>query len=77
MGEDLEAGFDVFRKHEEVDEHLDSLLESLMKYEQEKEKRVDVDIVTWRGMLTKIMTVRVLPFIPYSSRVFGLGGDLW
>lgn len=57
MGQDLEAGFDKFRKHQEVDEHLDSLLECLLKYEQEKAKKVDVDIITWRGMLTKIMTV--------------------
>lgn len=61
----METGFDQFRKHEEVDEHLDSLLESLMRYEQDKGKNVDVDIVTWRGMLTKIMTV-IPPWPPIA-----------
>jgi RAT1-interacting protein len=39
-----------------VEEHLDSLLASLQRYE-ESGKEVDVDFVTWRGMITKIMTV--------------------
>ena len=58
LGEDLEAGFDEFIKHEEIDEHLDGLLNSLQHYEESSGKEVKVDIVTWRGMMTKIMTVK-------------------
>lgn len=57
MNEDLEKGFDEFVKFEEIDEHLDSLLASLQHYEETNEKTVNVDIITWRGMMTKIMIV--------------------
>jgi RAT1-interacting protein len=55
--EDLESGFDEFIKFDEIDEHLDSLLASLQRYEETQEKPVQVDFITWRGMMTKIMTV--------------------
>ncbi|KAK6541631.1 decapping endonuclease targeting mRNA [Orbilia ellipsospora] len=57
---DLSGGYDSFIKHDDsVDEHLDSLLESLIELEKKTGKRSteDVDFVTWRGMITKIMTV--------------------
>jgi RAT1-interacting protein len=57
LNEDLGKGFDEFVKFGEVDEHLDSLLASIQQYETTKEKTVHVDIITWRGMMTKIMTV--------------------
>jgi len=53
----LEEGFDEFIKFGEIDEHLDSLLASLQRYEETQGKEVQVDIITWRGMMTKIMTV--------------------
>jgi RAT1-interacting protein len=53
----LEEGFDEFVKFGEIDEHLDSLLASLQRYEEIQGKEVQVDIITWRGMMTKIMTV--------------------
>jgi len=53
----LEDGFDEFVKFGEIDEHLDSLLASLQRYEEMQGKEVQVDIITWRGMMTKIMTV--------------------
>jgi RAT1-interacting protein len=53
----LEEGFDEFVKFGEIDEHLDSLLASLQRYEETQGKEVQVDIITWRGMMTKIMTV--------------------
>ena len=58
MGEDLEAGFDEFIQREEADEHLDGLLASLQHYEETTGKEVKADIITWRGMMTKIMTVQ-------------------
>jgi RAT1-interacting protein len=53
----LEEGFDEFVKFGEIDEHLDSLLASLQRYEETQGKEVQVDIITWRGMMTRIMTV--------------------
>ncbi|KAM0719020.1 hypothetical protein Q7P37_004925 [Cladosporium fusiforme] len=54
---DLSNGFDTFRKHDDsVDEHLDSLLETVMAHEQNSGQRVKSDILTWRGIMTKIMT---------------------
>lgn len=61
MNEDLEKGFDEFVKFDEIDEHLDSLLASLQHYEETSGKAVNVDIITWRGMMTKIMTVPCHP----------------
>ena len=58
VGADLSAGFGTFDKHDDsADEHLVSLLRSLVGYEREN-GRVDVGLVTWRGMMTK---VRVVP----------------
>jgi RAT1-interacting protein len=57
VGEDLERGFEQFIKFGEVEEHLDSLLASLQRYEEKTENRVEVDFITWRGMITKILTV--------------------
>ncbi|KAK0291336.1 decapping endonuclease targeting mRNA [Friedmanniomyces endolithicus] len=69
---DLSAGFKTFRQRDDsVDEHLDGLLDTLQAYEEallvkmeggEDEVvvanvRVKADVVTWRGMMTKILTV--------------------
>jgi RAT1-interacting protein len=58
MGENLEGGFERFEKFGEVDEHLDSLVRAVKEFEERGGKEVVVDVVTWRGMMTKIMTVQ-------------------
>jgi RAT1-interacting protein len=35
---------------------LDGLLEALIAYEKDKGSKTNIDFVTWRGMMTKIMT---------------------
>ncbi|EPS45682.1 hypothetical protein H072_320 [Dactylellina haptotyla CBS 200.50] len=60
LNSDLSQGYNTFIKHDDsVDEHLDSLLESLIELEKKDGKLAtdDIDFVTWRGMVTKIMTV--------------------
>ena len=47
----------MFNKFDDHDEHLDSLLVSIQRYEETSGKESRVDIVTWRGIMTKIMTV--------------------
>lgn len=54
LGADLSKGFDKFDKHDEsIDEHLDSLLKTIAAHEKEEGKKIDANIVTWRGMMTK------------------------
>jgi len=64
---DLSVGFKTFRQRDDsVDEHLDGLLDTLQAYEEallvkveggEHEVanvRLKADVVTWRGMMTKV-----------------------
>lgn len=52
---DLSNGFETFKKHDDsIDEHLDSLLQTVMAHEQKEGQRVQSDIVTWRGIMTKV-----------------------
>lgn len=52
---DLNHGFDTFRKHDDtVDEHLSGLLDTLAAHEQRRGTKTEADIVTWRGMMTKV-----------------------
>ncbi|KUJ19978.1 RAI1-like protein [Mollisia scopiformis] len=56
LGADLSRGFDTFQKMDDTaDDHLDSLLKTIINYEQKEGKRVETDFITWRGMMTKIM----------------------
>ncbi|RDL35005.1 uncharacterized protein BP5553_06936 [Venustampulla echinocandica] len=56
LGADLSKGFDTFEKLDEADDdHLDSLLKTIIAYEQEMGKPVEADVITWRGMMTKFM----------------------
>ncbi|KAK8038143.1 RAI1-like protein [Apiospora phragmitis] len=54
LGADLSRGFESFDKHDDSqDEHLDSLLKAVIAHEQEAGKKIDAQVVTWRGMMTK------------------------
>lgn len=51
----LSRGFESFVEHDDgVDEHLDGLLVALVELERRTATRVKADIVTWRGMVTKV-----------------------
>ncbi|KKY39549.1 putative hla class iii protein dom3z [Diaporthe ampelina] len=55
LGADLSQGFETFVKHDDsVAEHLDSLLKTIMHHEHETKKKIDANVVTWRGVLTKV-----------------------
>ncbi|KAI1404568.1 protein RAI1 [Hypoxylon fuscum] len=57
LGADLSKGFEQFDKHDDSkDEHIDSLLKTIMAHEEEQGEKIDAQIVTWRGMMTKIMS---------------------
>ncbi|KAM0204446.1 hypothetical protein ACHAPI_000204 [Fusarium lateritium] len=56
LGADLSKGFDTFQKLNDTgDDHLESLLKTIVAHEQETGKKIDANVVTWRGMMTKIM----------------------
>jgi RAT1-interacting protein len=62
---DLSRGFETFKKHDDsVDEHLDSLLETIMAHEQKEGQRTRSDIVTWRGIMTKVCFEAALTSLP-------------
>ncbi|ROV87500.1 hypothetical protein VMCG_10505 [Cytospora schulzeri] len=55
LGADLSQGYETFVKNDDSqDEHLDSLLKTIIHHEQETKKKIDANIVTWRGCLTKV-----------------------
>ncbi|KAK3365883.1 RAI1 like PD-XK nuclease-domain-containing protein [Lasiosphaeria ovina] len=57
LGVDLSSGYETFVKHDDsADEHLDSLLQAIASHEQQVGKPIDAHVVTWRGMMTKIMS---------------------
>lgn len=52
---DLNRGFETFRQLDDsADDHLDGLLEAIIAYEKEKGSKTEIDIITWRGMMTKV-----------------------
>ena len=48
-------GYETFKQLDDTaDDHLDSLLECLIMLESKSDVPVSADIITWRGMITKV-----------------------
>lgn len=55
LGADLSSGFDTFLKLDDTaDDHLESLLKTIIAWEKENGSKCEADIITWRGMMTKV-----------------------
>lgn len=55
---DLGAGFKNFKKFdEERDGEFNGLLGAIQEYEKKNDTRVKADIITWRGIMTKLLTL--------------------
>ena len=55
LGADLSKGFNEFVKLDDSkDEHIESLLTTLVAHEQSTGQKLETDLVTWRGMITKV-----------------------
>jgi RAT1-interacting protein len=55
LGADLSQGFNTFIKHDDSKaEHLDALLKTIKDHEERTGAKIDANIVTWRGMMTKV-----------------------
>ncbi|KAF2143026.1 uncharacterized protein K452DRAFT_326208 [Aplosporella prunicola CBS 121167] len=64
-GIDLSKGFEKFHQLDDSnDEHLDSLLRTIMDLEKKDGHMCEADVVTWRGMMTKIVTA---PYDKFSE----------
>jgi RAT1-interacting protein len=51
----LSRGFDSFERLDDTaDDHLDSLLKTIIAHEQELGAPIETDLITWRGMMTKV-----------------------
>ena len=79
LGADLKDGFDTFDHHEDTeDPHLDSLLQALLSKERANGgKKEKADFVTWRGMMTKIMTAPFDMFAEFSMFATRVGGTIY
>ncbi|KAL8710501.1 MAG: hypothetical protein Q9220_004933 [cf. Caloplaca sp. 1 TL-2023] len=75
IGADLSKGFDTFQQLDDsIDDHLDSLLRTVIDLERRNGSICQADVITWRGMMTKIMAVpfdlfngSVSPCVPWAS----------
>ena len=62
LGADLSEGFDTFVKLDDTeDDHLDSLLNTILETEKQVGSKLEADIITWRGMMTKVSLLTNLP----------------
>ncbi|KAK0383401.1 hypothetical protein NLU13_9313 [Sarocladium strictum] len=70
LGADLSQGFDTFIKNDDSKaEHLDSLLKTIAAHEQKTGQKIDANVVTWRGMMTKIMAAPFERFDGFEMNV--------
>lgn len=78
-GVSLSTGFEQLTSRDEsIDEHLDALLESLIHYESKHgSSKTSVDIVTWRGMVTKFLTCPYARKDGFEMNVTRLGNTVF
>ncbi len=55
MPADLSIGYNERYLHESGNEHIDSLLRTIMEHEKTTGKPVSAEVITWRGMMTKFL----------------------
>lgn len=61
LGSDLSIGFDTFQKLDDTeDDHLNSLLKTIINLEKWSGIQSGVDIITWRGMMTKVIGILII-----------------
>lgn len=71
-GADLSRGFEDFVKQDDSqDEHLDSLLRTIIGHEQETKQKIDSQIITWRGVMTKVCTSHHANSLSDGTYIYG------
>lgn len=57
---DLNRGFDTFQDLDDTtDDHIDSLLLTIAAWEKANGKKCETDVITWRGMMTKVRSANI------------------
>lgn len=75
-GLNLGTGFENYKEKDESAIHLDSILTALIEHER-KNGRVDAKIITWRGVLTRIISLCRRPEEGLSFNVTGFDGQVF
>lgn len=78
-GTSLSGGFDkLISRDESIDEHIDALLSSLIRYELvHGNAKTNVDIISWRGMITKFLTLPFARGDGFEMNVTRLGDTIY
>ncbi|PWN37081.1 RAI1-domain-containing protein, partial [Meira miltonrushii] len=75
---DLNRGYETrIERDDNVNEHLNSLLEALMQGEEVEGHQKQADLITWRGMMTKLCTVLYEDQQGFEMNVMMLNGTLY
>lgn len=76
---DLQAGIKTFRKIPEADNraHFPLLLAAIQQHEQSRGKKTKVDIITFRGIMTKLLTLPYNMNSGFQLYVVGYDGHLF
>ncbi|RDI86536.1 Nitrogen regulatory protein [Venturia inaequalis] len=78
MGANLSDGFETFKNLDDTkDDHLDALLKAIIHHEKQTGKRCQTDIVSWRGMITKIMSAPYDKFDGFSMNATSFQGTVF
>jgi hypothetical protein len=59
-----------------ADDHLDSLLKTIMAHEEKTGERVEADFITWRGMMTKVRSSCMRTWWPQLTFISVYGGHI-
>lgn len=78
MGANLSDGFETFKNLDDSkDDHLDGLLKAIIHCEKQTGKRCQTDVVSWRGMITKIMSAPYDKFDGFSMNATCFQGTIF
>ncbi|KAI4258814.1 MAG: hypothetical protein LQ352_001025 [Teloschistes flavicans] len=78
IGASLSDGFDRFEKLDDlIDDHIDSLLKTVIDLEKRTESRCQADVIAWRGMMTKIMATPFDMFNGFEMNVTKFQGTIF
>ncbi|KAG1191678.1 hypothetical protein G6F36_002159 [Rhizopus arrhizus] len=77
-GKDLNVGFDRFiQRDESVPEHIDTLLDALTQLNTNTDQKSTADIITWRGIMTKILCTPFSRKDPWELRATKYNGTIY
>jgi RAT1-interacting protein len=74
----LNRGYETkIERDESINEHLDSLLDALMQDKEIEGHQKQADLITWRGMMTKLCTILYEDQQGFEMNIMMLDGTLY